>query len=75
MSQLKIEMPSDWATMAWAAEQLGVSLRQVGRYVQAGILTAYTPRCGSRETHRHKRMVSVDEVRDLKRAREVVGRG
>lgn len=75
MEQLKIQTPSDWGSYAWAAEQLNMSVRQVGRYVQAGTLTAYTPRIGARESKRHKRMVSVEDVLALKRARVVVGRG
>jgi hypothetical protein len=75
MEQMKIHTPSDWGSFAWAAEQLDVSVRQIARYVQAGTLTAYTPRIGARETKRHKRMVSVDDVQALKRARLVVGRG
>jgi predicted site-specific integrase-resolvase len=75
MEQLKITAPTDWGTMAWAAEQLGVSIRQVNRYIEAGTLEVFTPRCGTRETKRHKRVVSCEQVRELKRAREVVGRG
>jgi predicted site-specific integrase-resolvase len=75
MKQLEITAPTDWGTMQWAAEMLGVSVRQVNRYVAAGRLTMVTPRCGARETKGYKRMVSVAQTLELKRAREVVGRG
>lgn len=60
-------------TYAWAAEQLGVSVQQVGRYVKDGVLMARSPRCGSTETSR--RLLDVDEVFRLRDARKVVGRG
>ena len=73
MNEFKID--HGWGTYAWAAEQLGLSVRQVGRYVRDGILTASRPRVGSRESARTKLMVSVDAVMELKRARQVAGRG
>lgn len=60
-------------TYAWAAEQLGVSVTQVGRYVRDGLLTAHSPKCGSRESER--RFLDVDEVFAFREARKVVGRG
>lgn len=75
MKQIKIATSADFGTYAWAAEQLGVSVRQVGRYVNAGLLTSERPLCGSRESARTKLMVRCDQVRELKRARQVVGRG
>jgi hypothetical protein len=75
MEQLKIQSVSEWGTYGWAAEVLGLSLRQVGRLVKAGTLSERTPRCGARESARHKRLVSVEQVLALKAARKVVGRG
>lgn len=75
MEQLKIKSAADFGTYAWAAEVLGLSARQVGRYVAAGILAGSQPLCGSRESARTKRMVNVEDVLELKRARKVAGRG
>jgi hypothetical protein len=75
MEQLKIKSAADFGTYAWAAEVLGLSVRQVDRYVRQGILRGVQPRCGSRESARHKRMVDVEAVLTLKAAREVAGRG
>lgn len=62
-------MTTDYGTYAWAAEQLDVSLRQVGRYVNDGLLSVVVPRCGARESRRHKRMLAVSEVLELKTVR------
>jgi hypothetical protein len=75
MEQLKIKSAADFGTYAWAAEVLGLSVRQVGRYVSVGILHGAQPLCGSRESARTKRMVNVEDVLALKRARKVAGRG
>jgi hypothetical protein len=75
MEQLKIKSAADFGTYAWAAEVLGLSVRQVGRYVTAGILHGAAPLCGSRESARTKQMVDVEQVLALKRARKVAGRG
>jgi hypothetical protein len=44
----------------------------VGRYVADGTLTGQHPICGSRESKRHKVIISLDEVRTLAAARRVV---
>lgn len=75
MDQTKIELADDWCTVAYAAELLAVSQRQVMRYVRDKVLTAYMPRVGSRESARHKRVLSTSQVRDLRAARVVTGRG
>lgn len=75
MEQLKINSAADFGTYAWAAEVLGLSVRQVARYVQAGILNGAQPLCASRESARTKRLVCVEDVLILQRARKVVGRG
>jgi predicted site-specific integrase-resolvase len=63
----------DRCTFAWAAEKLGVSVQQVGRYARDGVLTTVIPKCGQRESTR--RWLLVDEVLALAEARKVVGRG
>jgi predicted site-specific integrase-resolvase len=60
-------------TYAWAAEVLGVSVAQVGRYVKDGLLSVASPKCGRHESSR--RFLLVDEVLEFKHARAVVGRG
>jgi cobalamin biosynthesis protein CobD/CbiB len=69
---MRNQSPAEWCTQAAAAELLGVSLRQVGRYVADGTLTGQHPICGSRESKRHKVIISLDEVRTLAAARRVV---
>jgi hypothetical protein len=75
MDQMKIKSAGDFGTYAWAAELLGLSVRQVCRYVAAGILDGAQPLCGSHESARTKRMVDVDQVLALQQARKVAGRG
>jgi hypothetical protein len=75
MDEIRILRSDDFGTYAWAAELLGVSVRQVGRYVAAGVLDSARPLCAVRESARTKLMVRADQVRELKRARAVVGRG
>jgi DNA-binding transcriptional MerR regulator len=75
MEQTKIPVADDWCTVAYAAEQLDVSQRQIMRYVSEGVLTAHQPRVGSRESARHKRVLSTAQVRELRNARVVMGRG
>jgi hypothetical protein len=75
MEQLKIKTAADFGTYAWAAETLGLSVRQIGRYVKVGILHGAQPMCGAGESARTKRMVNVEDVLALKRARKVAGRG
>jgi hypothetical protein len=70
--QTAIASPQDWCTAAYAAELLDVSLRQIWRYTQEGKLHAYRPRVGSRESARHKVMLSVDEVLAFRDARAIV---
>lgn len=66
---------AEFCTIAWAAERLGLSVRQVGRYVVDGTLSGVTPLTGSRESKRHKRMIRVNDVERLRDARVVTGRG
>lgn len=72
MDQLTLPVGEDYCTIAWAAEYLGVSLRTVTRAVAGGALTAVTPRTGARESKRHKRMLLTEQVREYRRALEVV---
>jgi len=70
---MKIQRLPDLCTYAWAAEKLGVSVQQVGRYVKAEVLTAFVPHCGTRESTRI--WLRTEQVRELAAARKVVGRG
>lgn len=70
---MRYKLLAQMGTYAWAAEQLDVSVSQVGRYVRDGLLTAWSPKCGSQESSR--RFLDVDEVLAFKAARKVVGRG
>jgi len=62
----------DYCTAAWAAEHMGVSVRTVLRAVRDGKLAAVTPRCGQKETKRHKRMLLTVQVQEYGRARALV---
>jgi hypothetical protein len=59
-------------TYAWAAEKLGVSVQQVGRYVKSEVLTGVVPHCGSRESTRV--WLYTADVIELDKARRTVGR-
>lgn len=62
-----------YCTYAWAAERLGVSLSQVGRYVNEGKLgPVHTPLVGSRESARHKRQLEREIVETFANARNIV---
>lgn len=63
VNQVAIPVASDWCTMAYAAEKIGVSLREVGRLVKDGRLTAQRPRVGSKESARTKTILQLDQVR------------
>jgi hypothetical protein len=68
-NQIAIALPSDWCTVARAGEILGLSQRQVRRYIRDGVLAGGTPQVGAREQARQKTMVRVDEVMELRTAR------
>lgn len=70
--QLAFPASGDFCTVAWAAELLGMSQRGVAKLVQDGRLREHMPLVGSRESKRHKRLLSADEVREYKRALLVV---
>lgn len=74
-TQLAFPSSKDFCTLAWAAELLGMSHRSVAKLVADGRLKDHTPLVGSRESKRHKRMLSADEVREYKRALQVVNGG
>ncbi len=71
-TQLAFPSSGDFCTVAWAAELLGLSHRGVARLVQDGKLKEHMPLTGSRESTRHKRLLSADEVRAYRRALMVV---
>lgn len=58
--------------MAYAAEQLKVSLRTVARMVGDGRLAAVVPLCGAKESKRHKLMISVRTVRVYAEALQLI---
>jgi hypothetical protein len=70
--QTAIASAQDWCTIAYAAEVLGVSMRTITRYLAAGTLHGHKPRVGSRESSRHKAILSVDEVLALRDALAIV---
>jgi hypothetical protein len=70
--QTALASPKDWCTLAYAAEVLGVSLRQVGRYVADGVLQGYRPRVGARESSRSHLILHVEEVIRLRDARRLI---
>jgi predicted site-specific integrase-resolvase len=70
---MKIERANGFCTYAWAAERLGVSVQQVGRYVKSGNLTAHVPSCGRTESTRI--WLAKADVVALREARKLVGRG
>jgi hypothetical protein len=67
--QLTIPNPKDWCTVAYAAVLLGLSARQVRRYVGAGTLLAYVPRVGPHEERRKHLLLAVAQVEELRAAR------
>lgn len=67
-NQLSIRAATDWCTVAWAAEQIGVSGRQVYRWVQDGTLVGQTARHGTRESGRRHLILDVDDVLGFARA-------
>ena len=72
MKQMMLPVGDDYCTVAYAAELAGVSIRTVTRAVSDGILAATKPRCGSRESARHKLMLSTPQVRDWVAARDML---
>jgi predicted site-specific integrase-resolvase len=70
--QTAIASAQDWCTIAYAAELLGVSMRQITRYLAEGKLHGHRPRVGSRESARHKAILNVDEVLAFRDARAIV---
>lgn len=70
--QTAITLASDFATVPWAAEQIGISDRQVRRLIGAGTLSGQRARIGSKETGRRHVMLRVEEVLEYARARRIV---
>lgn len=72
--QIAVADPGDWCTYAYAAEQLHVSMRTIGRMVADGRLSGFRPLIGSHESPRHKTILYVPQLREYQRALEVVRR-
>jgi hypothetical protein len=72
MTQTMIPVGEDYCTVAYAAELAGVSIRTVVRAVGDGVLVATRPRCGSRESARHKLMLHTSQVRQWVAARTML---
>lgn len=72
--QIAIADPGDWCTYAYAAEQLGVSLRTIARMVSDGRLAGFRPLLGKHESPRHKTILYVPQLREYQRALQVVRR-
>lgn len=71
--QMKFADPTDWGTIAWAAERIGVSQRSVRRFVATGQLNAKRPRIGALETGRRHVLLYVFEVEVFADAYKLVG--
>jgi hypothetical protein len=72
MTQTMIPVGEDYCTVAYAAELAGVSIRTVTRAVGDGVLASTRPRCGSRESTRHKMMLHTHQVREWVAARKLL---
>lgn len=72
MKQLTFANPRDWCTIAAAAERLDVSQRTIARMIGDGVLQAFMPIVGSRESSRHKTLLYMPEVLELRAARDRV---
>lgn len=67
----------DFCTVAWAAEHTGLSQRHIRRLLnpregKPPVLRRVKPLTGSRENGRSHTMLITSEVREYKRARQVV---
>jgi hypothetical protein len=59
--QMKLPDASDFCTVAYAAEKIGMSMRQVRRLcAPGGPIRAVRPRTGSRESGRYRSLLLVD---------------
>lgn len=68
MEQTALPVAGDWCTMAYAADTIGVSLREVGRLIGDGRLRGQRPRTGRKESGRHKTILSTVQVHEYARA-------
>lgn len=64
MDQTALPVAGDWCTMGYAAEKIGVSLREVGRLIKDGRLDGQRPRVSSQESGRHKTILSTAQVHE-----------
>lgn len=64
--QMALPNPRDFCTAAYAAEKIGVSIRQVYRWCKpGGPLISAQPRVGSRETGRRHSLLLVAQVEEF----------
>lgn len=74
MDQMKIAVADDFCTINYASHLMGVSRRQIMRYVRAGLLQGHSPKRAPLEA-RHL-LLSTSQVRDFHKGRKLVtGRG
>jgi hypothetical protein len=71
-SQLQLQDPTDWCTLAYAAEKIGCSQRTVRRATIDGRLIAYRPRVGSRESGRRHLILYTEQVHAFATAYKLV---
>lgn len=69
---MRFAAPSDFCTVAWAAEKIGVSQRQVRYLIRDGKLFGAGPRTGKTETGRRHTMLYVDQVTEYAAAYRLV---
>jgi excisionase family DNA binding protein len=72
MEQLRFPSAGDYCTQAWAAEQIGVSLRTVARLIKDGKLKAFRPLKGSKESGRRHTLMDTEQVRAYAVAHKMV---
>jgi excisionase family DNA binding protein len=72
MEQMRFPSATDYCTQAYAAEQIGVSLRTVARLIKDGDLKAFRPLKGSKESGRRHTLLDTAAVREYARAYKLV---
>lgn len=71
--QMQLPDASDFCTVAYAAEKIGISMRQVRRLcMPGGQLRAVRPRTGSRESGRYRSLILVADVEAFAAAHRLV---
>lgn len=60
--QMAAPDPTDFCTVAYAAEKIGISQRHVRRLCTADVLPSAKPRCGAQESGRRHLLLYVSAV-------------